>query len=217
MLATEWLDNVPLDVAQVDDAGTLRYVLVEPTTGRETVGRRVSEADSGWAKRWWSEDPWVEGTRVELGQPRDEAWGSAVASLGQGVALTVDYGHMWYDRPRAGTMTGFRAGRTLLPVPDGNCDITAHVAIDAVCAAGEAVAGRAAALITQRQALQGLGVDSTRPPLVLANRDPAGYVRALSAASQAAELMDTEGLGGHYWVLQPVGIDTETLPEGLRP
>jgi len=217
LLATEWLDNVPLDIAQVDDAGSLRYVLVEPATGHEVVGGHVAEADAAWATRWWSETPWKEGTRVELGGPRDEAWASAVASLGRGVALTVDYGHMWYDRPPAGTLTGFRAGRATLPVLDGSCDITAHVAVDAVCAAGEAVAGQAAALITQRQALQGLGVDSTRPPLVLANRDPAGYVRALSAATQAAELMDTDGLGGHYWVLQPVGIDPEGLPEGLRP
>jgi SAM-dependent MidA family methyltransferase len=217
VLATEWLDNVPLDIAQVDDAGTLRYVLVEPTTGHEVIGGRVDEADSAWATRWWSESPWQPGIRVELGQPRDEAWASAVAGLGRGVALTVDYGHMWYDRPHAGTLTGFRAGRINVPVPDGSCDITAHVAVDAVCAAGEAVAGRAAALISQRQALQGLGVDSTRPPLVLANRDPAGYVRALSAATQAAELMDTDGLGGHYWVLQPVGIDPDALPEGLRP
>jgi SAM-dependent MidA family methyltransferase len=217
VLATEWLDNVPLDIAQVDTDGTPRYVLVEPDTGRELAGGQLAEADAGWARRWWSEHPWEEGVRIELGQPRDEAWAAAVASLGRGVALTVDYGHMWYDRPRAGTLTGFRAGRAILPVPDGSCDITAHVAVDAVCAAGEAVAGRAAALVTQRQALQGLGVDSARPPLVLANRDPAGYVRALSAASQAAELMDTDGLGGHYWILQPVGIDTEALPEGLRP
>jgi SAM-dependent MidA family methyltransferase len=217
VLATEWLDNVPLDVAQADAAGVLRYVRVDPASGHEVLGGPLTDADVAWATRWWSDAPWDDGARVELGGPRDEAWAAAVSCLAQGVALTVDYGHMWYDRPRTGTMTGYRAGRTTLPVPDGSCDVTAHVAIDAVCAAGEAVAGRAAALITQRQALQALGMDSARPPGVLANRDPAGYVRALSAASQAAELMDTEGLGGHYWVLQPIAIDPDTLPEGLRP
>ena len=217
VLATEWLDNVPLDIARADAAGALRYLLVEPDSGHEVAGGRLAEADAAWAARWWSDVAWEEGVRVELGGPRDEAWAVAVAGVAQGVALTVDYGHMWYDRPRAGTLAGFRAGRTALPVPDGSCDITAHVAIDAVCAAGEAVAGRAAALITQRQALKALGVDGARPPMVLANRDPAGYVRALSAASQAAELMDADGLGGHYWVLQPVGIDLDALPEGLRP
>jgi SAM-dependent MidA family methyltransferase len=217
VLATEWLDNVPLEVAQADATGLLRYVLVDPASGHEVAGGPLADADVAWATRWWSEAPWKEGVRVELGGPRDEAWAAAVSCLAEGVALTVDYGHMWYDRPRAGTMTGYRAGRTALPIPDGTCDVTAHVAVDAVCAAGEAVAGRAASLITQRQALQALGVDSARPPLVLANRDPAGYVRALSAASQAAELMDTDGLGAHYWVLQPVAIDPDALPEGLRP
>jgi SAM-dependent MidA family methyltransferase len=217
VLATEWLDNVPLDIAQVDRTGTPRYVMVEPESGHEVGGGPLGAADSAWAVRWWSETPWEEGVRVELGRSRDEAWEGAVASLDRGVALTVDYGHMWYDRPRAGTLAGYRSGRTVPALPDGSCDITAHVAIDAVCAAGEAVAGRAAALITQRQALRALGLDGGRPPLVLANRDPAGYVRALSAATQAAELMDSDGLGGHYWLLQPSGIEPDALPEGLRP
>jgi hypothetical protein len=53
--------------------------------------------------------------------------------------------------------------------------------------------------------LRRLGVDGRRPPLELAPSDPGGYVRALAAASQAAELTDPAGLGGHYWVAQPVG------------
>src|SRR4051794_14789925 len=38
VLATEWLDNVPLDVAEVDHAGVPRLVLVAPD-GTETLGR----------------------------------------------------------------------------------------------------------------------------------------------------------------------------------
>jgi hypothetical protein len=34
-------------------------------------------------------------------------------------------------------------------------------------------------------------------------------VRALAAAGTAAELTDPSGLGGHYWLLQPVEV---TLP-----
>ena len=33
LVATEWLDNVPLDLADLDDAGRLRKVLVDPATG----------------------------------------------------------------------------------------------------------------------------------------------------------------------------------------
>jgi SAM-dependent MidA family methyltransferase len=217
VLATEWLDNVPLDVAQADAAGELRYVAVHPATGTEVIADRIDAADAAWAARWWSEVAWDPGIRVELGAPRDESWAGAVAALSRGLALTVDYGHMWYERPRLGTLTGFRGGRATAPVPDGSRDITAHVAIDAACAAGEAVAGLPAALVTQREALRALGLDSTRPPLTLASRDPAGYVRSLSAASQAAELMEVDGLGGHLWIVQPVGIAAETLPDGLRP
>jgi len=217
VLATEWLDNVPLDIAEVDEAGHLRYVLVEPSSGAEVAGGELTASDAEWAARWWSDSPWDEGVRIELGAPRAEAWAAAVSAVSRGLAVTVDYGHMWYARPRAGTLTGFYAGRSASAVPDGSRDITAHVAIDAVCAAGETVAGQSAVLATQREALGALGLDSVRPPLSLATRDPAGYVRALSAATQAAELMDVEGLGAHYWIVQPVGIPADALPAGLRP
>ena len=216
LLATEWLDNVPLDVAEVDEQGQLRYVLVDPLSGAETAGGELSPPDAAWAERWWSETPWDTGVRVELGAPRDEAWAGAVACLSRGVAVTVDYGHMWYSRPRSGTLTGFYAGRTTSTIPDGTRDITAHVAIDAVRAAGEAVAGTPAVLTTQRAALRGLGVTGDRPALELSTRDPAGYVRALAAAGQAAELTDTTGLGGHHWLLQPVGVRLPVLT-GMAP
>jgi len=217
VLATEWLDNVPIDIAEVDETGTLRYVLVEPLSGAESAGHELGAEDAAWASRWWSEGPREEGVRVELGAPRDAAWASVVASVSRGLAVTVDYGHMWYGRPRSGTLTGFYAGRTASAVPDGSRDITAHVAIDAVCAAGETAAGQPAVLTTQREALHSLGLDSGRPPLGLAAKDPAGYVRALSAATQASELMDAEGLGRHFWVIQPVGMTAQSLPAGLRP
>lgn len=216
VLATEWLDNVPLDVAEFDDAGRLRYVLIEPASGNEVAGGELTGSDAAWARRWWAEVPRTEGVRVELGAPRDEAWAGAVAGLSRGLAVAVDYGHTRSARPLWGTMTGFYAGRTVSAVPDGSRDITAHVAIDAVRAAGEAVAGRGAVLTTQRVALNALGLESVRPPLSLATEDPAAYVRALSAATQAAELIAAGGLGDHYWVVQPVGLPEESLPTWLR-
>ncbi|HEX6872237.1 MAG TPA: SAM-dependent methyltransferase [Micromonosporaceae bacterium] len=217
LLATEWLDNVPLEIAEIGPDGELHYVLVDQPTGVETLGPILTDADAAWAARWWSEPEWAPGVRIELGPPRDEAWAASVAALVAGLAITVDYGHMWYDRPLAGTLAGFLAGRDTTTIPDGSRDLTAHVAIDAVCAAGEAVAGQPAALMTQRDALAALGLDGARPPLSLAEQDPAGYVQALSLASQAAELMDLEGLGRHFWIVQPVGIPADVLPMGLRP
>lgn len=70
----------------------------------------------------------------------------------------------------------------------------------------DACAGTGAALLTQREALTALGVPCGRPPLALASTDPAAYVRALSAAGEAAELTARGGLGDFGWLVQPVGI-----------
>ncbi|MEW2430626.1 SAM-dependent methyltransferase, partial [Micromonospora sp. NPDC047644] len=52
LLATEWLDNVPLDVAVHSENGW-RYVLVDPETGAETIGELVSPDDLDWLTQWW--------------------------------------------------------------------------------------------------------------------------------------------------------------------
>lgn len=201
LLATEYLDNVPLDLAVVDDAGAVRYLLVDPATGQEAPGEPVTGPDADWLARWWPLT--VPGTRAEIGRPRDAAWAAAVAAVRAGAALGVDYGHLAGGRPPLGTLTGFRAGREVPPVPDGGCDLTAHVALDA---ARDAPGRPGAVLVRQRAALRALGVTGARPPLALAHRDPAGYLHRLAAASAAAELTDPAGLGGHYWLLQPVGL-----------
>jgi SAM-dependent MidA family methyltransferase len=203
LLATEWLDNVPLDVAGRAAAGP-RYVLVDPATGDESPGPPVTGADAAWLDRWWPAptDP-APGWRAEIGRPRDDAWAAAVSAVRRGLAVSVDYGHLRDARPAAGTLTGYRAGRQVAPVPDGTRDLTAHVAIDAVAAAG----GHPHVLVRPRTAVRALGVDGARPPLALATEDPAGYVRALATASAAAELTDPAGLGGHWWLLHPVGVD----------
>ncbi|MBU2663267.1 SAM-dependent methyltransferase [Actinoplanes bogorensis] len=198
LIATEWLDNVPLDVADLDDHGRMRQVLVDPATGAETLGGLVDAADLFWLRRWWPEPG-----RVEIGWPRDAAWADAVHQVRRGYALAIDYGHVRAERPMLGTLTGFRGGRPVTPVPDGSCDVTAHVAIDAVASA----AGTPYGLIRQRDALQALGIDGARPPLALARTDPAGYVRALSAAGAEAELIEPSGLGGHWWLLHSVGLE----------
>jgi SAM-dependent MidA family methyltransferase len=215
--ATEWLDNVPLDVAEVTADGDLRYLLVDTASGEESSGGALNTADATWAQRWWPTTGLPPGARIELGTDRDESWAAAVRCLDRGLALTVDYGHTATERPRLGTLTGFRSGRETHPVPDGSCDLTAHVAVDAIRAAGEAVAGRPALLTAQADALRALGLDAGRPSRDLAAEDPAGYVRALSAASQAAELVDPTGLGAHWWLLQPVRLPAAALPIGLRP
>jgi SAM-dependent MidA family methyltransferase len=204
LFANEWLDNVPVDIAEVDSAGVPRRVLVRQD-GAERLGEPVGGAEAEWLARWWPL-PAEEGLRAEIGLPRDEAWAAAVASLDRGLAVAVDYAHTRDARPPFGTLTGFRAGRETAPVPDGSCDITAHVALDACAERGAAGTLPGARLLQQRDALRALGVTGARPPLALASTQPAAYVRALASAGEAAELTAPGGLGDFGWLLQPVGI-----------
>lgn len=209
LFANEWLDNVPVPVAETDPDGVERYVLVRTADGAERLGEPVSGADARWLRRWWpSAGP---GSRAEIGRPRDEAWADAVAALSGGLAVAVDYCHVREERPPFGTLTGFRAGREVRPVPDGSCDLTSHVALDACAAAG----GPGAEIRTQREALRQLGITGERPPLSLASSDPAGYVRALAAAGEAAELTSRAGLGDFGWLTQRVGPDTAGPAGGI--
>ncbi|MFJ8112778.1 SAM-dependent methyltransferase [Streptomyces sp. NPDC096132] len=211
LFANEWLDNVPVEVAEVDPGGVPRRVLVR-ADGTERLGEPVSGAEAEWLTRWWPL-PAEEGLRAEIGLPRDTAWASAVASVARGLAVAVDYAHTADARPPFGTLTGFREGRETAPVPDGSCDLTAHVALDACAEAGARAAARTTAyapprprLLTQRAALHALGLTGARPPLALASTDPAGYVRALASAGEAAELTAPGGLGDFGWLTQSVGI-----------
>ncbi|MBB5128565.1 SAM-dependent MidA family methyltransferase [Streptomyces albaduncus] len=201
LFANEWLDNVPVEVVEVDSAGVPRLVLVR-ADGTERLGEPVSGAEAEWLARWWPLGA-REGLRAEIGLPRDRAWAAAAGTLARGLAVAVDYAHTAGARPPFGTLTAFREGRETTPVPDGSCDLTAHVALDA-CATACALPG--ARLLPQREALRALGLSGARPPLALASTDPAGYVRALASAGEAAELTAPGGLGDFGWLVQPVGI-----------
>jgi SAM-dependent MidA family methyltransferase len=209
VVANEWLDNVPLDVVELTPEGP-RVVLVDPATGAELVGPAPAHADREWLARWW---PLREaGDRAEVGSPRCAAWAAVISSMRRGVAVAVDYGHSLAGRPAYGTLTGYRDGHVVPVVPDGSCDVTAHVALDACADAGMRSGAAGTLLTTQRDALRGLGVSGARPPAELARSEPHTYVAALCAAGEAAELIDPHGLGGFGWLVQSVGTD---LPPSL--
>ena len=208
LVANEWLDDVPVDVAELTEAGW-RLRLVDPESGRERLGPPPDEPDLAWLARWWPAAP---GARAEIGRPRDDAWAGAVRSLTDGLAVAIDYAHTRDSRPTTGSLTGYRGGRPVPPVPDGSCDLTSHVALDACAVAGEQAGATTSLLTTQRAALQALGVRRARPAHEQATADPAGYLRALGRAGQAGELTDPHGLGGFGWLVQGVGIE---LPQPL--
>lgn len=182
LLANEWLDAVPLDVVQDG-----RLVLVDGAGG-EHPGPPSPYAD--WCRRWAPEQ-----RRVEVGRSRDRAWAAAVAQLRRGLAVAVDYGHV--RGTRRPTLTGYRAGRQVAPVPDGSCDLTAHVALDSCAAA------TGSRLLRQRAALRELGVDGTLPSY---DRSPGTYAHDLAAATAAARLLDPAGPGGLSWLVREVDI-----------
>jgi SAM-dependent MidA family methyltransferase len=194
VVAHEWLDVVPCDIAEVDDDGVLRHRLVDPATGVEAWGDPVVGSALGWAERHWPAS--LPGHRVEIGESRDEAWAGLLARIASGVAIAVDYGHRGGERPVEGTLTAYRSGNLADPVPDGSCDLTAHVAMDTLDHDD---------LIDQRTALRGLGLDSTTPPMSLAAREPQAYLRALEESSAAGALMARGGFGDFLWSIKHVG------------
>jgi SAM-dependent MidA family methyltransferase len=197
VVAHEWLDVVPCAVLEVDVEGGLAEVLVDPTTGEETLGGPPHDDDLDWCARNWPVDGLPPGTRVEVGATRDRAWGDLVGRVRRGTLLAVDYGHDRDRRPVHGTLTGYRAGEVVAPVPDGSCDITAHVALDTL---------DTDEVLTQRTAFHTLGLRAGTPPHELSRTDPAGYLAALSRSSTLAALTDPAGLGGFAWALRRVGL-----------
>ncbi|KRE37413.1 hypothetical protein ASG73_06950 [Janibacter sp. Soil728] len=193
VLAHEWLDVVPCPIAEADEDGVLRTVLVDED-GIETLGGPLPDEDRAWSDTRWP-GPRASGDRVEVGRTRDAAFDALVARTGSGLVVAIDYGHTVAARPTAGTLIGFAEGSACPPVPDGSCDVTAHVAMDSL---------GADELRTQRDLLRELGVDGARPPLELASTDPARYLAGLAAASHASALTGS-GAGDFLWALRRVG------------
>lgn len=214
VLANEWLDNIPIEVAE-GTAGGPRVVHVDPATGHERIGAPPTAEDSAWLDRWW---PVAEpGLRAEVGRPRCRAWAAVVRRVRRGAAIAIDYAHRREARPAYGSLAGYRDGRLVPPVPDGSCDITAHVALDACADAGREAGSTGTVLTDQRTALRALGITGGRPRHDLARIDPRGYVAALCAAGEEAELIDPDGLGGFGWLIQLAGLQPPDCLAALEP
>jgi SAM-dependent MidA family methyltransferase len=193
VIAHEWLDVVPCTVAEVDADGTAREVLVDPATGEESLGDALAGADRRWAEAHWPTR--TPADRLEIGLARDEAWADLVSRVDSGLLLAVDYGHVATTRPPGGTLTAYASGRLTAPVPDGTCDVTAHVAMDTL---------DADEVRTQREALRALGLTGATPAHALAGSDPLAYLAALERASTEARLLDRHGFGGFRWAVKRV-------------
>lgn len=177
VIAHEWLDDIPCDIVEVDDDGERRVVMIDATTGAERLGAPVDVDSSAWLDAWWPiREP---GRRAEVGRPRDEAWQQVLGLMRTGVAVAIDYGHTRADRPAHGTLTGFAQGRAVAPVPDGRCNITAHVSMDSLAHQG--------LIATQRESIPASDSD-------------------LVTRSRIATLRDPSGLGAFLWRTDIIGM-----------
>lgn len=214
LFANEWLDNVPVDVAEVDAEGVARRVLVRGD-GAERLGEPVAGAEAEWLARWWPM-PAEEGGARRSGSPRrglGVGRGGAGRRAGGGRRLRAQR-----VRPPAvrdahglprGAGDGAGAGRVVRHHRTrgtgrvrGRPHREVHSGVRAPeCAHTPPARDPARARCHRRT-----------PPLALASTDPAAYVRALASASQGAELTARGGLGDFRWLLQPVGpVDAEAL------
>ena len=185
VIANEWLDVVPCQVAEWDGS-TWCVVLSNSALGSQLTG-----PEEAWRRQWWPVKAPTVGDRVEIGLPRDLAFQS-LCSLGALAVLAIDYGHLRDDRPVGGTLIGYRDGVATTPCFDGSTDVTAHVAMDSL---------GADELITQREAFSRLGIRADQPSLDLASTAPADYLAALSRRTAWAAARDPAGLGGFWWAL----------------
>lgn len=131
VVGVDWLAHVPTHVVQGDDDGQPRIVHVDPVTGQEILGSRVDDAGvppsiGGWLEQHWPVDE--PGQRAEVGTAREAAWRDVVRRMAGGAAIAIEPGHTQDRRPHAGSLRTTSG----LPIPDGNRDLIADVALDAL-------------------------------------------------------------------------------------
>lgn len=209
VIAHEWLDVVPCVIAEADDDGVLREVLVTHD-GTESLGAPLTDIDLGGIgppdldeQRAASHHPDAHpGERVEISRTRDAAWTRLVDEVRRhaapgSVVVGVDYGVTAQTRSPLGTLTGFRDGVECTPVPDGTCDITAHVAVDSL---------DVDTCVTQRDLMLDLfGAEPLDPvPVELATTNPPLYLQRLAVRSALAAAVHPDGLGAFFWFTKTV-------------
>jgi len=187
IICSEWLDDLPCPVVARHADGWREVIISDD--GLEQPGPRLEREELAWADRWWPG-----GDRAEIGLTRDRAWVELVKLIKKrgGCALMIDYGHLARRRPVTGSLAAYRDGRALEPVAGAGLNLTAHVAVDAVRAAGEALGATTAFCGLQSEIV---------PELLQAEAHP-DPLSDLGRRSQHAALSSQYVWGSHWWLLQ---------------
>ena len=147
VIAHEFLDDIPCERFEVDEWGDARLIIV--ADGEAVMGPSLADDEAcsdfevnavalrNWLDTWWpARRPYMRG---EIGTTRDATWQQVTGWITSGLGIAIDYGHLLPERTvgtwDGGTLTGFRNGHPVTPMLDGSCNITAHVAMDAIAAA----------------------------------------------------------------------------------
>ena len=164
--------------------------------GIERLDGPAAAPDQEWLNAWWPV-----GSRAESGRTRDRAWSAALTQLRPtgGLGLLIDYGHLAHNRPIHGSLSAYRHGRSVIPAPSAELNLTAAVAVDSVAAAGQQAG--ATTLLHDRQ--------WTLLPELLPDRPSADPLANLVRRSQQAALGAGRVWGDQWWLLQempPAGV-----------
>ena len=140
VIAHELLDDIPTTIVEFDEELIPRIVMVDPESGHEQLGDSISESELEWLVKWWPQT--APHARRELGITRDQTWVKLVNIFGAGRAIAIDYSHSLEQRNKglfdAGTLTGYQLGNSVRAIPNGEINITAHVALDSCASAAKA-------------------------------------------------------------------------------
>jgi len=187
IICSEWFDDLPCQIV-ARHADGWREVIINDD-GLEQPGPRLEDEQLAWADRWWPG-----GDRAEIGLTRDVAWAELIKMImnSGGSALMIDYGHTVERRPVTGSLAAYRDGRALEPVAGPGVNLTAHVAVDALRAAGEALGATTTFCGLQNEVVPDLlQLDTHFDPLI-----------DLGRRSQHAALSSQYVWGSHWWLLQ---------------
>jgi SAM-dependent MidA family methyltransferase len=187
IICCEWLDDLPCPVVTRHADGWREVVINDD--GMEQAGPRLESEQLAWVDRWWPG-----GDRAEIGLTRDRAWLELIKMILKrgGCALMIDYGHTAGRRPVTGSLAAYRDGRALDPVPGSTVNLTAHVAVDAVRAAGEEAGATTAFCGLQSEVVPELLQPESHPdPLV-----------DLEQRSHHSALSSQYVWGSHWWLMQ---------------
>ena len=196
VVAHEWLDVVPCPVAEVDDDGDLRRVLVDPAH-RRGVPRRPGRRRRPRLGHRALAEPTAAATGSRSGLPRDRAWADLVEPGRPGCRSSP-----WTTATAA--VTGPRTARSR-HTGAGSRSTPCRTAPATSPPTSRWTPSTTTSCSTSAPRCAGSASTVGTPPLELASRDPQAYLQALAASSAAAALAAPGGFGDFLWAVKRVG------------